>query len=214
MASAQMCRARLARWALLVAVPPTPLGAPHIHHHFHGPSLGYIGIGLAAAASWAGVPGPGEPVLIAGGILAARGRLDLAEVLVVAWLGAMVGGVAGWALGRRAGQALMTAPGPLRRQRAAAMVRGERFFTRFGVLAVYFAPSWVAGSTGLPGRRFVPANAVSAVVWVALLGVGAYAVGQPIADVVADLGLVGLLVLGAAALAAIAHAALRRRRRA
>jgi membrane protein DedA with SNARE-associated domain len=189
------------------------LAVPHLHHHLHGPSLGYVAIGLAAAASWAGVPGPGETALIAAGILAARGRLDLAEVLVVAWLGAMTGGVAGWALGRRAGQALLAAPGPLRRQRLAAMARGERFFARFGVFAVYFAPSWVAGSTGLSAARFIPANAVSAVIWAALAGVGAYAVGPPIADIVADIGLVGLLVLGAFALAGIAFVALRRLRR-
>src|SRR5205085_12096815 len=123
-----------------LAVGPAPAVAVHmqVHHHLHGPSLGYLGIGLAAAASWAGVPGPGEAALVAGGILAARGRLDLAELLVVAWLGAMVGGIAGWAVGKRAGHALVLAPGPLHRQREAAVERGERFFTRFGVLAVYF----------------------------------------------------------------------------
>src|SRR5918911_1473306 len=111
-----------------------PLAAVHFHHHLHGPSLGYIGIGIAAAASWAGVPGPGEPALIAGAIFATRGRLDLLEVLVVAWLSAMLGGVAGWAVGRRAGHAIVRAPGPLRRQRIRALARGERFFERFGVL--------------------------------------------------------------------------------
>jgi membrane protein DedA with SNARE-associated domain len=185
----------------------------HLHHHLHGPSLGYAGIGLAAAASWAGVPGPGETLLIAGGILAARGRLDLLEVLVVAWIGAMLGGAAGWALGRRAGHALLAAPGPLREQRVAAIARGERFFARFGVLAVYVAPSWVAGSTGLSAARFIPANAVSAGIWAALVGVGAYAVGPPIADLVGDVGLAGLLVLVALALAGVAYAILGRPRR-
>jgi membrane protein DedA with SNARE-associated domain len=182
----------------------------HIHHHLHGPSLGYAGIGVAAAASWAGLPGPGEAALIAGGIYAARGRLDLAELLVVAWLGAMVGGLAGWAVGRHAGQALLSASGPLRRQRVNALERGERFFDRFGVLAVYFAPSWVAGSTGLSAARFVPANALCALLWAALVGVGAYAVGPPIAEVVSDIGLVGLLVLAAIAILAAVVAAIRR----
>jgi membrane-associated protein len=206
------CGARRGRWTLVAGGLPTLLAA-HLHDHVHGPSLGYLGVGLAAAASWAGVPGPGEPVLIAGGILAARGRLDLAQVLGAAWLGAMVGGVAGWVLGRRVGDALGNAPGPLLRPRRAALARGGRFFARFGVLAVYFAPSWVAGATGLSGRRFVPANAVSALIWVALVGGGAYAVGPSIADVASDIGLVGLAVLAALACAGIAHATLRRRRR-
>src|SRR3954451_7939619 len=113
------------------------LAAAHLHHHLHGPSFGCIGIGIAAAASWAGVPGPGEPALIAGAVFATRGRLDLLEVLIVAWLGAMLGGVAGWAIGRRAGHSLVSRPGPLHRLRLRAMTRGERFFARYGVLAVY-----------------------------------------------------------------------------
>jgi membrane protein DedA with SNARE-associated domain len=205
--------ARLTRRAFLVGVPWTPMAVPHFHHHLHGPSLGYLGIGLAAAASWAGIPGPGETALIAGGILAARERLDLAELLVVAWLGAMVGGIAGWALGRRTGRPLLTARGPLHRQRMAAMVRGERFFARFGVLAVYFAPSWVAGSTGLGAPRFIVANAIAALIWVCLVGVGAYAVGPAIADVVGDIGLIGPIAVGALAVAGIAYTLTRRPRR-
>jgi membrane-associated protein len=167
---------------------------------------------LAAAGSWAGVPGPGEAALIAGGILAARGRLDLAELLVVAWVGAIVGGVAGWAVGRQAGQPLVSAPGPLHRQRVAALARGQRFFTRYGALAVYFAPSWVAGAAGLRAARFIPANTVAALLWVVSIGVGAYAVGPPIAEVVGDIGLVGLLALGAFALVGVVGVVVRRRR--
>jgi membrane protein DedA with SNARE-associated domain len=193
------------------------MGAPlaavhlHLHHHLHGPPVGYLGIGIAAAASWAGVPGPGEPALIAGAVFAARGRLDLLEVLVVAWLGAMLGGVAGWAVGRRAGHALAGRPGPLHRQRLRAMTRGERFFERYGVLAVYLAPSWVAGSIGYPARRFLPANAAAAAIWAGLVGGGSYAVGPGIGDLVADAGLVGLIVLGGLVLLGAARIALRHR---
>ena len=189
-----------------------PLAAVHLHHHLHGSSFGYVGIGLAAAASWAGVPGPGEPALIAGALFATRGRLDLLEVLVVSWLGAMLGGVAGWAIGRRAGHALVSAPGPLHRQRLRAITRGERFFKRFGVVAVYLAPSWVAGSIGFPARRFMLANAAAAAIWTALVGGGAYVVGPQVRDVVGDAGLVGLIALGGLAVLAIARTVLRRAR--
>jgi membrane protein DedA with SNARE-associated domain len=190
-----------------------PLAAVHLHHHLHGPSLGYAGIGIAAAASWAGVPGPGEPALIAGALFATRGRLDLFEVLVVAWLGAMLGGVAGWFIGRRAGHSLVTRPGLLHRQRLRAMTRGERFFERYGVVAVYLAPAWVAGSIGYPARRFLVANAVAAALWTALVGGGAYVAGPRVGDLVADAGLVGLIALGALAVLAAARTVLRHRRR-
>jgi membrane protein DedA with SNARE-associated domain len=185
----------------------------HFRHHVHGSSFGYVAIALAAVASWAGVPGPGEPALIAGAIFATRGRLDLREVLAVAWLGAMLGGVAGWAIGRGAGHALVTTGGALHRQRLRALTRGERFFGRFGVLAVYLAPSWVAGAIGFPARRFVLANALAATMWTALVGGGAYAIGPQVGDLVGDAGLVGLIALGGLAVLAIARAVLRRRPR-
>ncbi len=201
------------RSPLWFAFPGAPLSAIPVHHDVHGPPLGYVGIGLAACASWAGIPGPGEPVLVAAGILAARGRLGLFDVVLAAWLGATIGGMGGWAFGRRAGHRLAVAPGPFHRQRIAALGRGERFFSRLGILAVYFAPSWVAGTTGMRARRFIPANAASAAVWAALLGIGAYAVGPSIADVVGDIGRLGLILLVALAVAGTAHLALRRRRR-
>jgi membrane protein DedA with SNARE-associated domain len=182
------------------------------HHHFHGPSVGYVGLALAAAASWLGVPGPGEPVLIAAAVYAARGKLDLLEVLLVAWGGASAGGTAGWLVGHRFGAALMGARGPLQRQRARAAARGARFFERYGVLAVYLAPSWVAGAVAMRAARFVPANAIASAVWAVLVGVAAYALGPSIADLVGDLGLVGLIVVGVVVLAGAVAALLRRRR--
>jgi membrane protein DedA with SNARE-associated domain len=188
------------------------LAALHVHHHFHGPSLGYVAIGLAAAASWVGVPGPGEPVLISAGILAARGRLDLVEVLGVGWAGAFAGGIAGWVIGHRAGRAVMSSNGPLLHQRQKALARGERFFSRYGLLAVYFAPSWVAGSTGMGGSRFLLANALAALIWTLLVGGGAYLVGPSITEVVNDIGLVGGLLLASVIVVAVITA-LRRRHR-
>ncbi len=51
------------------------------------------------------MPGPGEPVLIAAGVLASKHKLDLATVLVVAWVAATAGGILGWAVGLKAGRA-------------------------------------------------------------------------------------------------------------
>ena len=183
------------------------------HQHFHGPSVGYVGVGAAAAASWLGVPGPGEPVLIAAAVYAARGRLDLVEVLLVAWAGAAAGGTVGWLIGRRFGSLLVTARGPLRRQRAATAERGVRFFDRYGVLAVYLAPSWVAGSVGMRAARFLPANAVAAAIWALLVGLAAYAIGPSVAEMIGDLGLVGAIALAAVAVGAIIAGTLHRRRR-
>lgn len=197
-----------------------PLGPPALvvavtalHQHLHGSPVDFVGVALAAAVSWFGIPGPGEPVLILGGIAAARGHLDLAELLVIAWAAATAGGVAGWLLGRLGGRAVWTAPGPLHRMRLKSLTRGERFFERYGVLAIYLAPSWVAGIHGVSPARFLPANAASAVVWTLLVGLGAYAIGPPIEDVVSDVGFAGMALLVVLVTLFAVGERLRRRRR-
>src|SRR5450631_4201155 len=67
-----------------------------LHLHARGPGIDYIGVVVASAASWAGLPGLGEAALIAAGISAAHQHLDLAAIIAVAWLGATVGGMIGW----------------------------------------------------------------------------------------------------------------------
>ena len=191
---------------------PLPL-AVHVHHHFHGYAPDYVGLGLAAVISWAGVPGAGEAALVTAAVYAARGRLDLAEVLVVAWSGAMVGGVLGWIVGLRGGRALIARPGPLYRLRMRALRRGERFFDRFGLLAVYLTPTWMAGVARMPAARFLPANAISALVWALSIGVGAYFAGPPVVDFVHGIGIAGLAIAIGVAAAGGAAETLRRRRR-
>lgn len=196
---------------------PGPSAAPallalRLHAHVHGPRGDYIGLALAAAASWVGVPGSGEAALVAAGILAAKGKLDLLSVIVVAWAAATAGGVAGWVVGLRVGRRLMTRSGPLQRWRRHALDRGERFYARYGPVAVFFTPSWMAGITHMPAAPYLAANAISALAWALMLGLGSYAIGPTILDLFADLGRVGLVVLVVVAVGA-AVAARRRRRR-
>jgi membrane protein DedA with SNARE-associated domain len=166
-------------------------GAVHLHHR-HGASVDYWGIGLAALASWVGLPGPGEATLITAGILASHHRLDLGLAMVAAFLGATGGGTAGWAIGRAVGETVLTGPGPMRRARVWALARGRRFFTRFGVVAVFLTPSWVAGILRVRGSFFVPANAVSAAVWAAGWAGGAFLLGPTVTDVATDVGYAGV----------------------
>jgi membrane protein DedA with SNARE-associated domain len=183
------------------------------HHHFHGPPVDYLGVAAAAAASWIGVPGPGEPVLIAGGVFAARHRLDITEVLLVAWAGAAAGGVAGWLIGMRAGRVVMTAPGPFRGTRLRAIERGDEIFTRVPVVAVLLTPSWIAGIHRVRARLYVPLNLASAALWAVGIGLGAYFAGPAVVDVVGDIGWVTVAGVVALVLAGVVLEVRRRRRR-
>jgi membrane protein DedA with SNARE-associated domain len=170
-------------------------------HHVGGPAVDYYGLAAAAAASWVGLPGPGEPVLIAAGVLAAKHKLDLTTVLLVAWAAATCGGIIGWAIGRKAGRGLVTAPGPLHGLRLRAVARGEKVFARYAVLAVLLTPSWIAGIHRVRSSVYQPTNAAAAAVWAAGIGIGSYFAGPAVIDVVNDFG------TGASAIVAVIIAA-------
>jgi membrane protein DedA with SNARE-associated domain len=182
----------------LVGVPLSALGAlAALHPHAHASGVDYVGVFLAAMVSWVALPGPGEAALIAASISAAHGRLDLASVLAVAWAGAIAGGTAGWIVGVKGGRGLLTSPGPLHQLRLALIARGDRFYERYGPIAVLFTPSWIAGIHDMRWSRFLPANALAGLTWALALGLGAYFVGPSITDIAADAGLAGGLLVGA-----------------
>jgi membrane-associated protein len=187
--------------------------ALRLRHHVRGPRGDYLGLAGAAVAGWAGLPGPGEAALVTAGVLASRHKLDIASVVAVAWLGATAGGIVGWLIGLKAGRAVVTARGPLRRLRLRIVDRGDRFFERYGALAVFFTPSWVAGVHGMRWTRYLPANAIAALAWALAVGLGSFAIGPSITDVLDDIGLVGTLILVALVAGAVAVALWRRSRR-
>jgi membrane protein DedA with SNARE-associated domain len=192
-------RLRLVGTTFVLTILPAAI---HLQNkHVHGPPADYVGVLLASGASWIGLPGPGEAVLVAAGILAAHNRLNLGPVLLCAWVGATAGGIAGWVIGLKAGRALITSPGPFLRARRRALWRSERLYERFGTAAVILTPSWAAGIARMRTARYLLVNAVSAALWAALYGLGAYLTGRTITDLFSDLGLVGAIVIGSALLA-------------
>jgi membrane protein DedA with SNARE-associated domain len=190
--------------------------ALHIHllHNIKGPTIDYVGVAVAAFASWVGVPGPGEPVLIAAGIVAAKHKLDVTPVVFAAWMGANAGGIVGWLIGMKAGRSVLTARGPLLGLRQRAVARGEQVFRRFEVIAIVLTPSWIAGVHHARARAYLPTNALSALVlWAAPIGLGAYFAGPPVLDVVNDAGTVAFVALVALVIGVLAVGVARRFRR-
>ena len=186
--------------------------AAQLVRRVHSHPASYTAIFVAAFASWAGLPGPGEAVVIAAAAFAARHRLDIVEVELFAFGGAMVGGMVGWAIGWRFGGALASPRGPLARLRRRGLQTGERFFERFGPLAVLLTPSWVAGIHRLGVIRFAIFNALACAIWAAMYGLTTYFAGPHVVDLFADFGTWSLLAL--IIVAAGALALWRRRRRA
>jgi membrane protein DedA with SNARE-associated domain len=181
----------------------------HLRAHFHGPALNYVAIGLGSAASWLGLPGPGEALLVAAGIAGSRHHAPVGGAMFVGWSGAMAGSFAGWAVGRKVGRPLLEAQGPLHAARRRVLASGERVYDRHPLLAVIIAPPMLAGINRMSARRFLVITAPAALAWAIGLTLGGEAAGPAVLDLVGDAGTVGAVALGLA----VAWEILRRRRR-
>jgi membrane protein DedA with SNARE-associated domain len=185
----------------------------HLLHH-RGAAIDYLGVAVAAFLSWALWTGPGEAAVIAAGVAAAKHHLNIAPVVFWAWIGAMLGGIAGWLIGLKAGRTALTAPGPLHKARLRAVAQGERLFRRMEVLAILATPSWVAGMNRSRPPVFLITNVLSALLmWAAPLAIGAYYAGPPILDLFSDAGLLLSILFGSVVVAAVGGGILHRRSR-
>jgi undecaprenyl-diphosphatase len=170
------------------------------------------------ASTLVGVVLPGETAVLLGGVLAQRGALPLAAVMVAAVLGAVCGDAVGFAVGAHLGPKL---GGRLAGRRAEQLERTRDFVRRHGAPAVLLG-RWVpvlralvpiiAGGSGLPSRSFAAFNVAGGVVW----GVGVAALGYLAAAAYGRatqvLGVGGAAVVVAFALVAAGVALVRRRR--
>lgn len=135
----------------------------------------------------AGLPVPGESVLLFGGFLAHEGTLNLKWVIALAIAGAIVGDNLGYLIGHYGGVKL------LRRLRGHVFLTERRFdqaesaILRYGAWAVFTA-RFIAGLRILAGplaggfrmryREFLLANAAGALLWGTAIGVAGYLLGS------------------------------------
>lgn len=154
---------------------------------------------LGVAASWVGIPVVGAIVLASAGVLAGDGQLDLWLVIAVAAVAAWSGGYVGYLLGARLGDALASQEGRWQRQRRQAIHAGERFYLRWGALAVFLTPTWVAGALRMPRNSFLAWNALAALGSSIVTAFGAYAVASAIFGQLS--ARLEVMILAAAALA-------------
>src|SRR5919202_598596 len=173
-------------------------------------NLGYVALAALVGGETTGVPLPGETALIAAGVLASEGHLEIELVILVAAAAAIVGDNVGFWIGRRGGRRLLELPGPLEHHRRQLIERGERVFERHGGKTVFFgrwfsglriASAWLAGVNRMPWGAFVVWNALGGVAWAASVGLLAYWAGHSADDILKVVGVgglgVALVVLGA-----------------
>ena len=170
----------------------------------------------------AGVPIPGETVLITAAVLSRpeHHNYSLASVIVVAALAAIVGDNVGYLLGRYGGRKLINRFGFVERYAQKALPPSERFFEKHGPKAVFFGrfvavlrvtAAWLAGLSHMQWWRFFLWNAAGGIIWATGVSLLAYWAGKAVAEAVSKYGLYGVLV--ALALGVVGYFGLRAWRR-
>ncbi len=184
-------------------------------------SLGYALPAIIGLESF-GVPSPGETALITAAVLASEGKLQIWLVLVIGISSAIIGDSIGYELGRHLGREVLTARGPLRKERVRAVEVGERFFAKHGSKTVFFArwitgvrsaAAWLAGIDEMPYLTFLAFNAAGAITWGLSYGLVGYYGGQAAADAIKTAGTYALIGIGLIAVVLLGFWWWRRRKR-
>lgn len=172
----------------------------------------YVVLFLTVTASWAGIPAVGPAAIGAATVAASQNKLDLTAVVVVSVLASEVGGICGYAIGRRWGRRLMERPGPHQARRIKVEERGERLYARWGGLAVFFTPGIVSGTARMSPYRFAFWNLLASFAWTVSVVASTYGVSKLVTGESTWRDLASLIVgLGVAAL--VIHFIMRRWRR-
>jgi membrane protein DedA with SNARE-associated domain len=131
---------------------------------------------------------------------------------VVSAIAGEVGGLGGYAIGRRWGRQLLERPGKHQAGRAKMVQRGERLYARWGWLGVFFTPAIVSGTAKMPPYRFALWNLLDSVGWSVAVAASAYGVGR-LATGHHSGHDIDILVIGLVAGVVVTVAAVRRHRR-
>jgi len=157
------------------AVAGRALGIPH---HFLGATL--------ESAAFLGFFIPGETLATVAGVLASLGILDVADLIAIVAVGAILGDNISYQLGRNLGHAWLIRYGGRVGLDRARLERVEGFYVRHGGAAVVFGRfvgflralvPFVAGAAGMPYPHFVCYNAVACVAWAAATVLFGYFLG-------------------------------------
>lgn len=172
------------------------------------PSYGpWIIFGIVAFES-AGVPLPGETILVAAALLSATtGEINIVVVVLAAAAGAIVGDGLGYVVGRRLGAPLLRRYGRYIGLDEDRLLIGRYLFLQYGNAVVFFGrfiavlrmfAALFAGANSMPAARFFFFNITGGISWACLFGFGAYAVGGKIYKISGTLSLISLCLFIAA----------------
>jgi membrane protein DedA with SNARE-associated domain len=159
-----------------------------------------------------GMPLPGESLVIASGLLASRGDMNIVLLIGAIWSAAVVGDNVGYAVGLFGGRRLVLRHGARIGITEPRLAKVEGVFRRYGGEIVMVARFFVglrqlngiiAGTVAMPWPRFLLYNAVGAALWTGVWGFGSYVLGHHMSAVLPWFHRIGYAAVALAALAVV-----------
>src|SRR4051794_18863194 len=174
------------------------------------------GLAFLETGAFVGLIAPGETAIVLGGVVAAQGEISLPAVLAIAWVAAALGDIASFALGARLGGRFIPRHGPRVGMTAPRVDRVEAFYARHGAKAILVGrfvgiiravSPFLAGSSGLRFRAFLPWSLLGTAVWASAFTLVGYAFSESFSQAAGALthGAFALALVAAVLLAVRAH---------
>jgi membrane protein DedA with SNARE-associated domain len=150
-------------------------------------AIGYPAAALGILIESSGVPFPGELTLVAVAAYAGAGHLNIAAVIALGALGAIVGGDIGYFVGLRGGRPFLEKILSIFRLEVGHLAQAEMFFAHHGdrtilvgrfIVGLRTWASVFAGVARMPFWRFQLYSVLGAVPWAILWGAVGYLLGN------------------------------------
>ena len=150
--------------------------------------LGYPAVTLFIMIESAGIPFPGETMLLLASFYCAiDNHLSIPIVIACAALGAIVGDNIGFYVGRTGGKAFITRYGHYVHLKPEHLERAEKFFAKHGDKTVFFGrfvavlrawAAFIAGVNQMKWSTFFLYNASGGIIWAIVYGLLGYYAGR------------------------------------
>ena len=137
----------------------------------------YLLVGALAfleTGAFVGLVVPGETVMLIGGAVAGQGAIDIYLLIAIGWFAAWLGDTTSFFIGRRLGRGFVLRHGPRVGISEERFERVEDYFARHGgktilvgrfISLVRALAPFVAGSSGMRYRAFVPYSILGTGIW-------------------------------------------------
>src|SRR6266571_482388 len=173
---------------------------------------GYWAVFFGVMLENAGIPVPGETILLIAGYFAATGEFHIALVMLIAATGAVIGDNIGFAIGHHYGRGILLRFGRFLFLTEKRLKHLEGYFDRYGnktILVARFITGLrviagpLAGASKMPWRIFLVYNISGAILWSVVIATLGYFFGQSLPLLIKWLRLSGTILLVTAIVVAI-----------